>query len=162
MVGYVLFSHGSLLCGAGAALDRHADRLRHRLGLPVEIGYLNYSEPTFESGVAALASTGVRRVIVVPYFLAPGYFVGHSLPEKLSEARAAHPDLEFTVAEVLGADELLADAVLESARNAGPDPAVWRDVYADAALRCRDRPDCPLYGGPHCPASTALYASDTL
>lgn len=76
MEALILFSHGSLLCGAGEALDAHADRLRQtgewdRVG----VGYMNYSEPTFAETVAECVLRGATRIIVLPFFLVPGFFV---------------------------------------------------------------------------------------
>jgi sirohydrochlorin ferrochelatase len=131
MQGILLFSHGSLLCGAGRALDEHAARLRERFsGSPVEIGYLNYSEPTFEQGVERLVELGATTIAIVPYFLVPGYFVTNSLPDKLTPINARFPNIEFVVAEALGADEHLADALIESANHAGPRSDERQDVYA--------------------------------
>src|SRR5687768_11321086 len=78
--GLILFSHGSVLCGAGNALEAHVARLREgREWAAVEIGYLNYSRPTFQEAVQRLAAAGIRRISIVPYFLVPGYFVTTSL-----------------------------------------------------------------------------------
>lgn len=151
MDALILFSHGSLLCGAGEALDAHAQRLR-QLGQwdSVAVGYLNYSEPTFAECVAECAARGVTHITVLPFFLVPGYFVTHALPQQLECARAAHPELEFLVANALGYDTGLADALIASAQSPlGPDE--WRDDLAAAARGCRARPDCPLYGTPNCP-----------
>lgn len=151
MNALILFSHGSLLCGAGEALDAHADRLR-RTGVwdRVAVGYMNYSEPTFAQSVADCAAAGATRVLVLPFFLVPGYFVTKSLPEQVEAARAAHPELEFTIADAIGFDAGLADALIASALDPlGPDQ--WRDDLAAAARGCRARPDCPLYATPNCP-----------
>ena len=158
MQGFLLFSHGSLLCGAGQALGEHATRMRARLGgAPVEIGYLNYSDPSCELGVERLVEAGATQIIIVPYFLVSGYFVTHSLPATLSPIRERFPEVEFTVADALGADEHLADALIESAQGASADAEEWRDVYYDAAAFCRSRTDCPIYGTDRCPA-TAVRA----
>jgi sirohydrochlorin ferrochelatase len=145
----ILFSHGSLLCGAGEALDAHAARLR--LEWPqVEVGYMNYSEPTFAEAVAKCEAQGATRIVVAPFFLVPGYFVTKSLPEHLAKAQADFPNLQFVVAEAIGFDERLADALIEAA--AEPlGPGEWRDDLAAAARGCRARPDCPMYGTPNCP-----------
>ena len=151
MNALILFSHGSLLCGAGEALDAHADRLR-RTGAwdRVAVGYMNYSEPTFAQSVDECAGAGAARILVLPFFLVPGYFVTKSLPEQVDAARAAHPELEFTVADAIGFDAGLADALITSAQDPlGPDE--WRDDLAAAARGCRARPDCPLYATPNCP-----------
>jgi sirohydrochlorin cobaltochelatase len=157
MRGYLLFSHGSLLCGAGQALSEHAARLRERFsGEPVEIGYLNYSEPSIMIGVERLVAAGATDIVVVPYFLVPGYFVTRGLPDALEPIKARFPAIDFIVADTLGSDEKLADALIESAQCAGSDPEQWRDVYDEAAANCRDRADCPIYGTPNCPLTSEL------
>ena len=151
MNALILFSHGSLLCGAGEALDAHAGRLR-RTGEwdLVAVGYLNYSQPTFGEAVAECRAQGATRIVVLPFFLVPGYFVTKSLPEQVEAARADFPDLEFVIADALGFDTGLADALIASAQ-APLGPEQWRDDLTAAARGCRARPDCPLYGTPNCP-----------
>ena len=147
----ILFSHGSVLCGAGAALEEHADRLRQRGEFAqVEIGYMNYSTPTFADAVARCHGAGHRKALVVPYFLVPGYFVTNSLPQHLARARESFPDIEFTVASAIGFDDTLADALIDSARDPLPAHA-WREDLAAASNSCRANPECPLYGAPGCP-----------
>ncbi len=151
MDALILFSHGSLLCGAGDALESHAARLRERGEFsPVEIGYLNYSEPSFADAVDKCVSLGARRIVVAPYFLISGFFITKSLPEKIAEAQAKHPDILFTVAEAFNYDESLADAVWEAALSAhGPEQ--WREPLRRAANACRPSSECPLYGTLDCP-----------
>ena len=151
MNALILFSHGSLLCGSGEALDAHAERLRQtdRFGL-VEVGYLNYSEPTFAQAVAKCQAAGVTHITVLPFFLIPGYFVTKALPEQIASVQADFPNLTFTIADAIGYDERLADALIDAAQNA-PGHAAWRDDLQAAARGCRARPDCPLYGTPNCP-----------
>jgi len=151
MDALILFSHGSLLCGAGEALDAHAGRLRRtgRWGM-AEVGYMNYSEPTFTDAVVKCEVQGATRIVVLPFFLVPGFFVTKSLPEHIAKAQADFPRLEFIVADALGFDERLADALIEAAQNP-LGPGEWRDDLTAAARGCRARPDCPLYGTPDCP-----------
>jgi sirohydrochlorin ferrochelatase len=152
MDALILFSHGSLLCGSGEALNAHVARLRVPGGRwpVVEVGYMNYSEPTFAEAVARCQAHGATRVVVVPFFLVPGFFVTKSLPEHIARAREEFPGLEFVVAAAIGYDERLADTLIESAHDAlGPD--AWRDDLSAAARGCRARADCPLYGTPDCP-----------
>ncbi len=147
----ILFSHGSLLCGAGEALEAHAVRLRERGDFDlVTIGYLNYSEPKFSEAVASVAAAGISEVVVVPYFLVPGFFITKSLPEALAQAKIQFPLLLFSVAPPLGDDASLVDALLDAAQNARGHEH-WREPLTRAALSCRPSPDCPLYGTPACP-----------
>jgi sirohydrochlorin ferrochelatase len=151
MDAIILFSHGSLLCGSGEALKVHAAALRERGLAPlVEIGYLNYCKPEFSEAVDRCASLGASRIVVVPYFLAPGYFVKVDLPKAVATAQEAHPDLEFTIAEPIGYDERLANALIASAQSAR-DAKYWRDDLHNAAIHCLADPQCPLFGTPSCP-----------
>ena len=151
MDALILFSHGSLLCGAGEALDTHAERLRQTGDWPlVSVGYMNYSEPTFAAAVASVTAEGATRIIVLPFFLVPGYFVTQTLPKQLKAVQADYPHLEFVVADAIGYDTGLADALIAAAQAPlGPDQ--WRDDLTAAARGCRARPDCPLYATPNCP-----------
>src|SRR5688500_8123229 len=151
MDALILFSHGSLLCGSGEALNAHAERLRARGDYPlVEVGYLNYSAPRFLETVEKVVAAGATRVIVVPYFLVAGKFVAADLPRCLDEARARFPEVEFRVADALRHAPGLADALLDAARGART-AEHWRDPLTRAASACEARLECPLYGTPACP-----------
>ncbi|MGO8672965.1 MAG: sirohydrochlorin chelatase [Capsulimonadaceae bacterium] len=161
MKALILFSHGSLLCGSGEALEEHAVRLRAAGLWPrVEIGYLNYSEPTFADVVTRCVSDARRQgeaadsieIVVQPYFLVPGHFVSRSLPDHVHEAQGAHPGVRFAVGQAIGFDERLADAIVDSALSPlGPDE--WFAELASTASGCQIRPECPLHGTPTCPVT---------
>jgi sirohydrochlorin ferrochelatase len=151
MDAIVLFSHGSVLCGSGEALLMHASGLRERRLAPiVEIGYLNYSDPPFSEAVDRCVAAGATRILVTPYFLVPGYFVKVDLPKAVESARQAHPSMIFTIAEPIGFDERLADALIASA-NTATVPDRWREDLKNAPRYCRANPQCSLYGTPACP-----------
>jgi sirohydrochlorin cobaltochelatase len=151
MIGYLLFSHGSLLCGSGNALEQHAMRMRAKLApAPVEIGYLNYTEPDVSEAVKNLLNLGVSKIIVVPFFLVPGYFVSTSLPKRLAEITPNYPGLSVEIAEPLGVDSRIADSVIEAVHTARTPNLESDEVYQSAAAACRLIETCPFYGGPHC------------
>ena len=154
MNAVILFSHGSTLCGAGDALEAHAERLRKQYPL-VEVGFMNYSTPTFEEALAKVAGLGATTITIVPFFLVPGYFVTKSLPDRVDSVRSAYPDLTFTITPPLGADELLADSVIDAALNPLAD-SMWREGLNTAARQCRYISDCPIYGTAQCPPTYAL------
>jgi sirohydrochlorin ferrochelatase len=151
MNAVILFSHGSLLCGAGEALQAHAERLRTQGIAPiVRIGYLNYSQPLFIETVAQCVKEGATRIFVLPYFLVPGYFVKVDLPKAVAEAERKFPSVQFRIADAIGYDERLADALIASAQTARTSEH-WREDLRKAAQHCRANPECPLYGTPDCP-----------
>jgi sirohydrochlorin ferrochelatase len=161
MNGLVLFSHGSLLCGARETLREHAARLSARGVFPVvETAFLNYNRPTFPEAAAACREQGVSRALVVPYFLVPGKFVTTDLPAEIEAVRAACPDVEFVVAEPIGFDPRMADALLDMAAAA---PAVW-DQRAQLKVPpelCEDHSKCPQYGTPACPLDSSRALAES-
>jgi len=158
----ILFSHGSLLCGAGENLRAVAQRMRERGDAPiVEIGYLNYSEPPFEAAFARCVEQGATRIIVAPYFLVAGYFVTKSLTPKIAAMQARHPQIEVRVADAMRLHPALAQAVLSCAARAAL-PESWRRLLSTAALHCRADSQCPLFGSERCPATNGNSKSQNL
>ena len=148
----ILFSHGSLLCGAGELLYGVAERMRERGDAPiVEVGYLNYSEPAFELAFERCVAAGAREIVIVPYFLVAGKFVKVDLPRKIATARSRYPEIDVRVAEAMRFHPLLADALLACAERAVP-VAGSRQRLDTASQYCRADPRCPLYGTPACPS----------
>jgi|SRR5579884_3991884 len=151
MDAVILFSHGSLLCGAGQTLEAHAARLWARgLAPAVTVAYLNYNTPTLLEATAQCVAAGADRVVVAPYFLISGYFVKVDVPKVVSAAQATLPNVRFDIAEPIGFDMRLAEALVDSAREAAA-PSAWREDLRRAAAFCRVDPTCPLYGTPDCP-----------
>jgi len=145
MTAIILFSHGSLLCGAGEQLELHAERLRQDAeSSVVEIGYLNYSSPSFAEAVEKCAASGATKILISPYFLIPGYFVKVGLPRVLAPERERFPDIEFEIAPALGDHELLAQAVLHCANRAQTSEN-WRAILHSAPKACERNPECPLF-----------------
>ncbi len=156
MDAVILFSHGSVLCGAGEALLEHAARLRaHDRFEIVEVGYLNYSDPPFLDAVSTCVDRGASRIFVVPYFLVPGKFVSIDLPKAMEEANDSFPNVAFVVAAAIGYDNALADAILDSADHALPEHS-WRDDLKHASRHCLNRPVCPLYATSDCPHGSSV------
>lgn len=159
MQAIILFSHGSTLCGAGENLKQLAERMKARGDAPiVEPGYLNYSEPPFETAFESCVRQGATEITIAPYFLAAGYFVNVSLPPKIAAMRERFPEVRVRIAEALRQHELLAEALLACAERAQP-PAHWRDLLRIAPQFCRDNPQCPLHDTDKCPAHNSAVAS---
>ena len=151
MDAIILFSHGSVLCGAGETLFALAARMEARGDAPiVEVGFLNYSQPTFAQAFEKCVERGATRILVAPYFLVAGYFVKVSLPPVIAPMRDKYPGVEVVVAEAMKTHELLAEAILSCAERAY-EPAHWRDLWDQAPQFCRPHPQCPLYDTAKCP-----------
>lgn len=115
----MLIGHGSVRPGAGASMIRLAERV-HQMGVApiVQVGFLNYSRPTFAEALDRCVRAGALEVIVQPYFLVPGRFVRSELQALVEAGGAAHPELGLCIAEPFGDHQALARLVLKRAIEA--------------------------------------------
>jgi sirohydrochlorin ferrochelatase len=112
----LLVDHGSQLPEANRVLDRIADAVRARVPHAiVEVAHMELAEPSLAAGLARCAERGAREVVICPYFLGPGRHTSRTIPERVAEARAAHPGLHVRMAEPLGFDERLVEVLLARA-----------------------------------------------
>jgi sirohydrochlorin ferrochelatase len=151
MEALLLFSHGSVLCGAERNLLELAGRLRREGTFPiVEAGFLNYSEPRFEKAVERCVELGAAEICVAPFFLVAGKFVMSELEPRIAAMKEQFPELKFSLTGAIGFHPRLADAILEAAER-----AVSSDELPEVSIEegdCRRDPQCPLYESTSCPA----------
>jgi sirohydrochlorin cobaltochelatase len=110
-------SKGIVLFGHGARNPEYIEPFRRiraavealQPGVPVEIGFLELTQPPLEASIEALAVRGVTQVKVVPIFFAPGRHVLKDLPQLLGNAMDRFPGIEFEVAACVGeVDDVIA------------------------------------------------------
>ncbi len=77
----------------------------------VELAFLELMEPRLPAVVQRLAGEGCTQVIVVPVFLGQGGHVLRDLPPMIEELRAAHPDLQLSVADAVGESPAVLEAI---------------------------------------------------
>jgi sirohydrochlorin cobaltochelatase len=112
MKGIILFGHGARNPEYIAPFKRiRAVVEALQPGVPVEIGFLELTEPPLEASIECLAKRGVTQVRIVPIFFAPGRHVLKDLPQLLGNAIDLHPGIEFEVAECVGAVESVIGAM---------------------------------------------------
>ncbi len=115
----ILLDHGSREPDANAQLDALAALVAARLpGRRVATAHLSLAAPDLAAAGAECVRGGAREVVVVPCFLAPGRHVREDLPRLMSALRAAHPGVAFMLADPLGADPRVADALAARAEAA--------------------------------------------
>lgn len=115
----ILFAHGSrdpAWCepfrrlAAEVAARRPSDEVR--------LAFMEFAAPTLEEIVAELDRLGVRRVRLLPLFLAPGAHVARDIPLQVEEAGRRHPAVRIEVLPPAGEDprvaELLAVLAVEA------------------------------------------------
>lgn len=114
-------SKGIILFGHGARNPEYVEPFRRiravverkQPGVPVEIGFLELTQPALEASIECLVARGVREIRIVPIFFAPGRHVLKDLPQLLGNAIDRFPGVEFEVADCVGE----VDAVIEAMAN---------------------------------------------
>ncbi|MFG2821184.1 sirohydrochlorin chelatase [Kitasatospora sp. NPDC048365] len=167
----VLVAHGSRDPAAEAEIRRLLAAVRSaRPELDVRLAHLGLNAPLLPDVLAELSG----RVVLVPLLLGRGYHVKVDIPEAL----AAAPHVHGTVADPLGPDPLLTDAlharlleagwagqpvVLAASGSRDPDAAV--DTGAQAALLAARlgvpvRPGYVAAGGPSVAGQVAALTAE--
>lgn len=101
--GIILFGHGARNPEYIAPFHRIRAVVEAQLPeVPVEIGFLELTQPPLEQSIEALVARGVNEIRVVPIFFAPGRHVLKDLPELIGLALDRFPEVTITVASCVG------------------------------------------------------------
>lgn len=115
----LLIAHGSRRPEANADLEHLAGLMRSGGEyLYVQTAYLELCEPGIVAGGDRCVAAGAARVVLLPYFLSAGRHVTEDLTAARDELGRRHPGVTFVLAEPLGRHPLLAQVVMERAREA--------------------------------------------
>jgi sirohydrochlorin cobaltochelatase len=112
MKGIILFGHGARNPEYIEPFRRiRAAVERREPDVPVEIGFLELTQPPLEASIECLIARGVTQIKVVPIFFAPGRHVLKDLPQLIGNAMDRHPGIEFEVASCVGEADAVIDAM---------------------------------------------------
>lgn len=117
--GIVLFAHGSRVEEANRGVHELAQKVEaagpYRY---VRAAFLELAEPDLGSAVLAAVESGVRRLVVVPYFLTMGIHLRRDLPKLLATVKQTHPDFEIEVGQSLEGHPLMPAIILDRVQHA--------------------------------------------
>jgi len=122
-VGLVLVGHGSELAQYKENLERLAEMLRAKSKFKVvEISFMIKNKPTITEAIELAVKKGVKKVVLIPVFLAPGIHTEKDIPEilglKKGERTLKAGELEIIYGEPIGPDRRLAEIIEEKALKA--------------------------------------------
>lgn len=117
--GIILFAHGSSVAEANQSVHELAERVA-RAGPYgyVRAAFLELAEPGLAEALAAASEAGLRRVIVIPYFLTMGIHLQRDLPRLVEPLRERFPRLEIEVAPSLDGHPQMPALILSLVREA--------------------------------------------
>ena len=118
--GLVIVDHGSRRAESNELLLEVVEAYRRHSGWPiVEPAHMELAEPSIAAALARCVEQGARRVVVFPYFLAPGKHWHEDIPRLTAEAASAFGELgvSFVVAPPLGLHPLMLGVIDERVRE---------------------------------------------
>ncbi|MDW7729925.1 MAG: CbiX/SirB N-terminal domain-containing protein [Bacillota bacterium] len=110
----IILGHGSKAPEATETLAAVTAMVREKVSYDrVEYASLQLSEPLLPAVIKALVEAGMERILVIPFLIAAGQHVKTDIPEELVVLREKHPGVEMHLGSPLGADERLAEILLD-------------------------------------------------
>jgi precorrin-8X/cobalt-precorrin-8 methylmutase len=113
-LGVLIISHGSPRAEANQGFERLVARVASRL-VPADVlpAFFSIVRPDIPDQVAEMVSRGVRRILLLPYFLYSGQHVTVDIPALLDQCRSRFPDVVLEVLPNLENDPVLEDLLVE-------------------------------------------------
>jgi len=122
--GVIILAHGSRNESEVSEILREVSRTV-KAWLPPEIkvvgAAMQFNHPDLEEAVELLVKQGVRRVVIMPYFLFQGIHSTRDIPSRIGVIRQTNPEVEFILANTLGVDEHLTNLVVKRIQEAAPE-----------------------------------------
>jgi sirohydrochlorin cobaltochelatase len=114
--GLLLFAHGARDPNWALPFEAVVRIVRaKRPGLPVELAFLEFMQPTLAEAGARLVAAGSTKVSVVPLFLGAGGHVRKDLPALLAELNQTHPSVTWSLQPAIGEIDSVVQAMAEAA-----------------------------------------------
>ena len=115
--GIIIFAHGSRIESANQAVRKVAEALDCTSEARVVPAFLELGEPDLETAASRLASLGVTRLVIVPYFLTLGLHMERDLPRIAERISLTHKDLEIRIAPPLDGHPALLQVLQDRVRQ---------------------------------------------
>lgn len=122
-VALVLIGHGSKLPHNRENLIKLAEILRQKSRFKtVEISFMVRNAPTIPEAIETIVKRGIKKIVLVPAFLAAGVHTEQEIPEMIGlkgeESGLKKRGIQVFYGEPLGADERIAEIIEEKALKA--------------------------------------------
>ncbi len=117
--GFIVFAHGSSIETANEAVRVVARQFAEQGGYTdVAAAFLEGGKPDLSGAIGELLEHGLRRFVVLPYFLTLGLHLQRDLPRLVEEALRRYPGIEIEVMPPLDGHPAMIDALLGRAAEA--------------------------------------------
>ena len=109
----LLFAHGSRVEEANEGVRELARQVQSSGAYAyVRAAFLELAPPDLSQGVAEAVQAGVKRVIVIPYFLTLGVHLRRDLPSLVEPLKQKYPGVEIQVGQSLESHPLMPSIII--------------------------------------------------
>ena len=123
--GMLIVCHGSSSRTANEGFIAMVDRIAERLGMSdVLPAFYTLVRPNLQDQIAELASRGVNRIVIMPYFLFQGQHVGVDIPNILAQCHEWFPRVTLDLMPTLENDPAVENIVVERLMQRNPENLV--------------------------------------
>lgn len=122
--GVIILAHGSSKGqNVSEIMTRVCHSVKARIGTGAKVIWaaLQFNHPSLAEAVDACVEEGVRRVVIMPYFLFEGMHITHDIPAIIDDIRRKNAAVEIIVTRSLGYEESLTDLVTKRLYEAAPE-----------------------------------------
>ena len=114
--GMIIIGHGSRSKAAAAAFFQVVDLVREKSDFfSVDGAFMELSPPSIAETIERVVATGVKEIVLVPYFLYAGIHIQEDIPGIIAEIAPNYPGVDFKMAQPIGVEPALADILLARA-----------------------------------------------
>jgi sirohydrochlorin ferrochelatase len=115
MTALLIVAHGSRRVESNDEVRQLAKQLKVMTNRfdTVECAFLELESPSIPDGLNQLIHSGVKEIVVLPYFLSNGRHVASDIPSEIAGVRDLHSDVNITQAPYVGRSELLQQLLLD-------------------------------------------------
>lgn len=115
--GLILFAHGSRDSQWRQPFESILEQLQKDNNQVSMLAFLECMEPSLSEAIDALVTQGIKKITVVPVFLAVGSHVRKDLPLLLEQAQQKHPALQIQASAAIGEQLDVQQAIAQFALN---------------------------------------------
>jgi sirohydrochlorin ferrochelatase len=137
----VIVDHGSRREESNQLLLQVVRQFRNDTEFDIVVpAHMELAGPTIAMAFEDCVDQGATRIIVFPYFLAPGRHWDQDIPRLAAEAAANHPGIEYLVTSPLGAHPLMSHIMLDRIKTCQAHALEGKD----ACSICSDGDKCQM------------------
>jgi len=114
MTSLLIVAHGSRRNQANRTIQQLGKRVVYHLRMnldDVQVGFLEFSQPSVQSCIDACFNNGSHQLWVLPYFLAQGNHVSKDIPNEIAAAKRKWPNKQLHLLPHIGEMEDMSNLI---------------------------------------------------